>query len=176
MHQRHRLRALGLLAALLAAPAMAGAGGPFEPPDGSGNGTGNDYTGFAIYGWVLGVNESPSGQTRFECTNFGLLEAQVAVQFYDTGRDPSRDPMADLFLAPSLPFSRVATGLSTDAIGRPVTHMMSIARIVIFDAAPRLTPAVQCRVYVQDKATGVPLAELKVVRPAPPKKKKKRRR
>ena len=61
MNRSTTLRLVALAGALLPSPLSAFAGGPFEPPDGTGNLSGRDYTGFRVYGWVLGLEHLNPG-------------------------------------------------------------------------------------------------------------------
>ncbi len=166
-----RLLQLTLISAValgLAIPALAG--GPLEPPDGVGNPSSANYTGYAIHGFVFGAKDTVNQRTEFRCFNFGGADAtDVAVQFYSDAVGVTA-PSADMRLG-SLPIADFDPGLSDSASGTVPTFAM--ARIIVLDLVRKRNPALTCKAYIVDKATNDFIAELDVV-PAPRKKKKKK--
>ena len=161
-----------LILAFALSPA-AWAGGSFQPPDGVGNPSGNDYTGFKVVGYVYGVRHNTGLHTEFQCTNTGGVDSEgFVVQLYNTGDVASRTPVADLdrnccgvgfFPISDLDFTdtRSVSGAAPD---------LSFARILVTDSNRRKNPALVCHVVVKDTASGNPIMPLDVISP---KKKKK---
>jgi hypothetical protein len=135
----------------LAAPASAG--GPLEPPDGAGNPSGADYTGYAPRFLVTGLVDDPAQRTHVTCFNASSATVSIAYQAYFTGADPSRPPVGD-DVDPAAPTETVVvSNLTGDA------PAIGIGRILVSDArAPVL-----CEARVVSAATGDTIAVLSLV-------------
>lgn len=82
-----------IVAVGLATPALAG--GPLEAPDGTGPSL-QDLSGWAPVAFIHGGEDGATVRARVLCTNVGNAAANVAVQFYDDGDDPTRQPLIEL--------------------------------------------------------------------------------
>lgn len=147
-------RATSLLAcALWLAAAPAGAGGPLQPPDGVGNPSGGDYTGYSPRFLVPGILDSATQETRVTCFNASAAPATVVYQAYLTGGDASRPPVGDDqdLIAPT------ETAVVSNLTG--TAPSIGIGRILVSDAR---TP-VLCEARVIDSASGDTIAVLSLV-------------
>jgi hypothetical protein len=147
--------------ALLLVTGPAHAGGPFQPPDGVGNPSGLDFTGYQVLAYVYGVRHSAALNvtTRISCVNTGGIAADdVAAQFYDNGDVPDRPPVA-VDTSGDLPVGDQDDVATTSALGTPTDLM--IARILVRDSVKKKNPAVVCQANVETTA-GASVAELTI--------------
>ena len=108
---------VALVLASLVAPAWAG--GPTQRPDGIGNPSGADYTGFVPLLIILGVQNNASVFTQIDCFNAGKGNAAVAVQAWDSFDAVNRAPVADQFFTGGLPLSDIDITTSNSWSGTP---------------------------------------------------------
>jgi len=170
----HSFRLVTLTAVLLAWTVPALAGGPFEPPDGVSNPSGQDYTGYAIYGYALGARDTSTARTRILCVNSGGVgAASVAVQYWDQTDTTSRPPSADNIFGGTagVPIGDVDTTSSANASGTVPNG--GLVRILVRDDSRKKNPGLVCDVFIEDPVTGDPLTKLDVFRPVKKKKKKR---
>jgi hypothetical protein len=152
---------------MLALPALAG--GPFEPPDGVGNPSGRDYTGYRVVGYFIGTRRSADQFTQISCMNQGGVAAtEVAVQYYNTTSNPSRSPSADITLF-GIPVSDIQFANNKFADG--TAPDFAIARILAIDGSRKKNPNLVCKAWIQNDSDSTTAAELSFV--APPKKRKR---
>jgi hypothetical protein len=131
----------------------ASAGGPLQPPDGAGNPSGADYTGYSPRFFVTGIVDDPEQRTHVTCFNAGNATVSIAYQAYFTGADPSRPPVGD-DVDPAAPTETVVvSNLSGDA------PAIGVGRILVSDAR---TP-VLCEARVVEAVSGDTIAVLSVV-------------
>ena len=139
------------LCSLFAVPAFAG--GPLEPPDGAGNPSTEDYTGYTPRFLIPGILDTATQETRVTCFNASSAPVSIAYQAYLTGGDPGRAPVGDDVDLAAPTETVVVSNLTGTA---PAS---GVGRILVADAR---TP-VLCEARVIESATGDTIAVLSLV-------------
>jgi len=170
--QRVRKASL-ILAASFAFALPATAGGLFEAPDGVGNPSGADYTGYYPIAYFFGIRDNATQHTRIACTNVsGVVADVLSVQFFNHDTiNPSAPPTGDLSMG-SLGLADLDHAASTAASG--TAPDLGVARVVVRDSVRKHNVAAYCTAFVEDLATGRTVATIDSWSP-PARKKKKRR-
>ena len=153
-------------------PLAASAGGPLAPPDGVGNPDGGDYTGFYTVGWVIGVRDTALMHTEVRCMNFGVVAADIALQFYTASDTVDRDPVG----IGSMGFTVIGLLVNSDTVGidAGVVVDRGLMRIIAADGLRKKNAALRCTAHLIDRATATQIGSLQVITPTPKKKKKRR--
>lgn len=146
-----------LLSVIVAMPAWAG--GPTQKPDGVGNPSGNDYTGFKPVLLILGIQDNANVYTLISCFNTSKVDGQVAVQAWSSGDVVGRDPIADQLLD-SVPRSDVDASTSLSWSGSAASAW--VARVSVAPLT-RGRPNIICQASLRSKATNDVVTELTVI-------------
>jgi len=158
--KRHRrIAEVVILSLALAAPTLAG--GPTQKPDGVGNPSGLDYTGwFSLY-LIIGVRESTTQATTIHCYNPTSTTAAVAVQAWDASPVVGRNPQADARIVNSFSRSRYLRTQSTVWFGTPTG--VEVVKIIGVNENGRGKPSLICSAEIREKATNDTIATLPVI-------------
>lgn len=158
LHQ-HPVRAIlvVLLSAVVALPAWAG--GPTQKPDGVGNPSGNDYTGFKPQFLIVGVQDNANVYTSIGCFNASKVDGQFAVQAWSAGDVVGRNPVADQLVG-NVPRSDLDTSESIFWTGSATNAW--IARVSVAPLT-RGRPQLICEATIRSKATNDIITNLPMI-------------